>query len=443
MTGRDTPAPDRGARLVDGSGVPGDPALLKALEGIGVLAAGPAPEVSAELAQLMAAGGRAPAGRRNKRRMTFLGGALAVSMGVGMSGVAAGTFPFRDGPDDSAGAGTRFAARESADRVPTLPAPAPERSEGPEDLTHEGAGKAPIEPGIPAAAAGAAGMGPGTAAAETRAVHRGPVQPDPPLLALPAAAESKGDGDSRPRTSAPGTRPGPPPSISAGTRPVLHARSGGAPQNRVSAPQHRVSAVSADGGGFAAVGRDRPVGEVPEGAVSEDAGASLRWGASLARVQAPSGERFGRAPEEATASHPAAEEQRLMFSRFLGGTVADAGEWVPDELLPVLPEGTPITAESSPVPADSPTGEPTHLSGEEPAQEERTQEEPAREEAPAGPLPGEIAAPAADPLDADPVPTGPSGTDADAHPGDPTEQPRIAQVLGGPVDGELPRESGG
>ncbi|WP_104167147.1 hypothetical protein [Arthrobacter sp. SX1312] len=121
MTGRETPSPDVVLHLLDEAGIAEEPALVRALEAIGELGAGPAPEVTAELAQLMADGGKAPSDRRTKRRITFIGGALAVSMGVGMSGVAAGTFRLTDGLTEAVESVARFSVRESADRADPLP----------------------------------------------------------------------------------------------------------------------------------------------------------------------------------------------------------------------------------------------------------------------------------------------------------------------------------
>lgn len=72
----------------------------------------------------MADGGKVPAGRRNKRRITFIGGALAVSMGVGMSGVAAGTPYFPDHVGEAVDSMTRYMVRDSADRIEHAPGPA-------------------------------------------------------------------------------------------------------------------------------------------------------------------------------------------------------------------------------------------------------------------------------------------------------------------------------
>ncbi|WP_104117616.1 hypothetical protein [Arthrobacter sp. B1805] len=122
MTGRDTSSPDSVRQLLDEAGVPQDAAVVRALLDIRALGAGPAPEASAELAQLMADGGRAPQGRRFKRRVTFIGGALAVSMGVGISGVAAGTLHLPVGLGDAVGSITRFTAGAGAapeDRSPS------------------------------------------------------------------------------------------------------------------------------------------------------------------------------------------------------------------------------------------------------------------------------------------------------------------------------------
>lgn len=138
MTGRDTPSRDPVLPLLHESGISEDPALIEAVETVRDLAAGPAPDASAELAQLMADGGRARQSRRHKRRVTFIGGALAVSMGVGMSGVAAGTLHLPPGIGTAVESIARFSIRDGADRAeygatpqieagtdraPTVPAP--------------------------------------------------------------------------------------------------------------------------------------------------------------------------------------------------------------------------------------------------------------------------------------------------------------------------------
>ncbi|MHA7219040.1 hypothetical protein ACX80L_09105 [Arthrobacter sp. MDT1-48-3] len=130
MTGRDTPPPDPVQRLLDEAGIPAEPTLVRAVREIGDLGAGPAPDASAELARLMADGGRAPQGRRNKRRITFLGGALAVSMGAGMSGVAAGTLHLREGFDDAVVSITRFTVRNDVDRAEPAPEPLADAGHG-------------------------------------------------------------------------------------------------------------------------------------------------------------------------------------------------------------------------------------------------------------------------------------------------------------------------
>ncbi len=129
MTGRDTPSPGSVPHFLAEAGIPKESALVRAVRDIGALGAGPAPDASAELAQLMADGGRAPHGRRNKRRITFIGGALAVSMGVGMSGVAADTLHFPKGFGDAVESMTRFSARDSADRAAQSPARVAARGE--------------------------------------------------------------------------------------------------------------------------------------------------------------------------------------------------------------------------------------------------------------------------------------------------------------------------
>ncbi|MHA7210265.1 hypothetical protein [Arthrobacter sp. MDT1-65] len=117
MTGRDTPSPDSVLHLLEEAGIPEDPALVHAVRTIGALGGQHAPDASAELAQLMADGGTAPRSRRNKRRITFIGGALAVSMGAGMSGVAAGTLHLRAGLDEAVDSITRFSVRNDADHA--------------------------------------------------------------------------------------------------------------------------------------------------------------------------------------------------------------------------------------------------------------------------------------------------------------------------------------
>ena len=121
MTGRNTPCPESMLHLLREAGIDDDPALVQARQDIGLLAEGPAPDASAELAQLMADGGRANGARRTKGRITFIGGALAVCMGVGMSGVAAGTAHLQPGFDGSVDSVTRFSARDHVDRAAPLP----------------------------------------------------------------------------------------------------------------------------------------------------------------------------------------------------------------------------------------------------------------------------------------------------------------------------------
>ncbi|THJ65816.1 hypothetical protein E8P82_11060 [Arthrobacter echini] len=91
MTDQDSPSPDRLQDLLDEVGVTSDPGLLRVLGEISALGTGSAPEASDDLSAVLSADAAAP-GRWGKRRITFLGGALAVSMGVGMSAVAADTF---------------------------------------------------------------------------------------------------------------------------------------------------------------------------------------------------------------------------------------------------------------------------------------------------------------------------------------------------------------
>lgn len=130
MTGRETPSPDSVPRLLEEAGIAEDPALVHAVRSIAALGGRPAPDASAELAQLMADGGRALQSRRNKRRITFIGGALAVSMGAGMSGVAAGTLHLREGFDDAVVSITRFTVRNDVDRAEPAPGPLADAGQG-------------------------------------------------------------------------------------------------------------------------------------------------------------------------------------------------------------------------------------------------------------------------------------------------------------------------
>ncbi|KQO02910.1 hypothetical protein ASF21_00680 [Arthrobacter sp. Leaf234] len=188
MTGHDTPSPDPVLPLLQESGIPEDPALVRAVGIVRDLAAGPAPDASAALAQLMADGGKAGQGRRHKRRITFIGGALAVSMGVGMSGVAAGTVHFPQGIGDAVESITRFSIRDSADRAELGPAP----------LVQAGAGRAP--------------SGPAGGAPLTLPAAPPPAPAAAPAPGGPAAGPGAGDalpgGAPAPRDRAPGASPG-------------------------------------------------------------------------------------------------------------------------------------------------------------------------------------------------------------------------------------------
>lgn len=188
MTGHDTPSPDPVLHLLQESGIPEDPALVRAVGIVRDLATGPAPDASAALAQLMADGGRAGQGRRHKRRITFIGGALAVSMGVGMSGVAAGTLHFPQGIGDAVESITRFSIRDSADRA--------ERGHAP--LVEAGAGRAPSGP-----APGASLTGP---AAPLPAPAADPAPGGP--AAEPGAGAALSGGAPAPRDRAPGASSG-------------------------------------------------------------------------------------------------------------------------------------------------------------------------------------------------------------------------------------------
>ncbi len=97
MTADRPPAGDaRLQALFTETGLPAGPATLEALEELRALGSGPVPEPAAELARLIAAGGSPGRPRRNRFRGPIIGGTLAVSMGLGMSGVAAGTGTFTD-----------------------------------------------------------------------------------------------------------------------------------------------------------------------------------------------------------------------------------------------------------------------------------------------------------------------------------------------------------
>lgn len=221
MTGRDTPPPDPVQRLLDEAGIPAEPALVRAVREIGDLGAGPVPDASAELARLMADGGRAPQGRRNKRRITFLGGALAVSMGAGMSGVAAGTLHLREGFDDAVVSITRFTVRNDVARaepapepladaghgpavVPAVPAPAPASPE-----VDEAAAALPAPAVVPAARPPAATVRPADSATRRPDGPRQPAAPvTPPATGTVPGTTGRPDPE-KPGHAAPGrTTPG-------------------------------------------------------------------------------------------------------------------------------------------------------------------------------------------------------------------------------------------
>lgn len=225
MTPRDTPSPDFALHVLDEAGLPGDPALVRAVQDLGALGTGPVPEPSEELARLMAAGGRAPQRRRHQRRITFIGGALAVSMGVGMSGVAAGTLHVPGGLGDAFGSIARFTVREDADRTErpaapwaggatedrapsaTGPTPAPRSSTS----VGERENAVPAAPAEADAAPGASPLSdPGAGAVLPDAGVHGPgVQADaPPGPAATPAAPQPGSAPTRSDDPAPPIAPG-------------------------------------------------------------------------------------------------------------------------------------------------------------------------------------------------------------------------------------------
>jgi hypothetical protein len=230
MTGRETPSPDSAPRLLEEAGIAEDQVLVHAVRSIAALGGRPAPDASVELAQLMADGGRAPQSRRNKRRITFIGGALAVSMGAGMSGVAAGTLHLRHGFDDAVVSITRFTVRNDVDRAESTPGPLADAGHGhgpavvpavpapahaPAPPTSASAPSAPADAGGPPVQAPAPAS-PGAdvaAAARTAPPVVSPVRP-PAGTVLPADPATPAPDGSQPRAvpvapPATGTAPGP------------------------------------------------------------------------------------------------------------------------------------------------------------------------------------------------------------------------------------------
>ncbi|MUK01534.1 hypothetical protein GM708_06100 [Vibrio cholerae] len=223
MTDRATPSPHIVLELLDDAGVLQDPALVRGLQDIGALGAGPAPQASAELARLMADGGKPQQGRRTKNRITFIGGALAVSMGVGISGVAAGTLHLTDGLGAAVDSASRFRAADAADSSgaerseassvvapaavtppapPIAPVPSPSAVPAPPGGAEEAAA-APAA-GSAHAAPPASGPQPGqvTSAAPQSATTPGPVEAPAPAAPAVGAPPTPVEG--------PGTVPGSP-----------------------------------------------------------------------------------------------------------------------------------------------------------------------------------------------------------------------------------------
>ncbi|MFC3298164.1 hypothetical protein FJV46_09420 [Arthrobacter agilis] len=196
MTARDTPAPEPVQSLLDEAGLSHDQRLDDVLQSIRDLGTGPEPECSAELAQLMSDGGRPGQSRRHKRRITFIGGALAVSMGVGMSGVAAGTLHLPGHTGESFDATARFSVRDSADR---LEAGGHVRT-GPDPLTD--AGTTPVPTAERPSGAGSPVPG-DSGGSSTTAVHAVPVAPLPPLPQGPGQARTASDAGSVPAAPLP------------------------------------------------------------------------------------------------------------------------------------------------------------------------------------------------------------------------------------------------
>ncbi len=186
MTDRATPSPDTVPEVLDDSGVAAGPALVSGLQDIAALGVGPAPQASAELARLMADGGRAQQGRRNKKRITFIGGALAVSMGVGISGVAAGTLHLTDGLGTAVDSVSRFRAADAADaraeraQPPSVVVPADDRPVGTPIAPVPSPSAVPAPPGGVEETAGAPAAGPVPAAAVAAGPRSGQVAPPAP-----------------------------------------------------------------------------------------------------------------------------------------------------------------------------------------------------------------------------------------------------------------------
>ncbi|TKV27329.1 hypothetical protein FDK12_11500 [Arthrobacter sp. NamB2] len=191
MTGRDTSSPDSVRQLLDEAGVPQDAAVVRALLDIRALGAGPGPEASAELAQLMADGGRAPQGRRFKRRVTFIGGALAVSMGVGMSGVAAGTLHLPEGLGNAVGSITRFTAGagDAPEDRSSSPLDAGNEDVVAPEASSDGFGAVPAP--VPAPTVAAAG---GTAAVVPPAAGEAAEAGELPPYAAPPGSDARPEG---------------------------------------------------------------------------------------------------------------------------------------------------------------------------------------------------------------------------------------------------------
>ncbi|WDF33652.1 hypothetical protein PTW37_01590 [Arthrobacter agilis] len=202
MTARDTPAPEPVQSLLDEAGLSHDQRLDDVLQSIRDLGTGPAPECSAELAQLMSDGGRPGQSRRHKRRITFIGGALAVSMGVGMSGVAAGTLHLPGHTGESFDATARFSVRDSADR---LEAGGHVRT-GPDPLTDAGTTPVPTverPSGAGSPVPGDSGGSSTTAVPAVPPVPAAPLPPLPPLPQGPGQARTASDAGSVPAAPLP------------------------------------------------------------------------------------------------------------------------------------------------------------------------------------------------------------------------------------------------
>ncbi len=322
MTDQDNSSPDSLQHLLDEVGVSADPCLLKALGQIRELGAGPVPEPAKDLSTLFSAD-TPSSGRWSKRRITFLGGALAVSMGVGMSGVAADTFHLSAGGGsgidslalNAVGARVDRARADSSDRDLAARAPG----------AQAGASRDALVDGAGAMTAGAA-----DGARPVRRSADADVENFPFLNAEPGAIQGSAPL-ARPHTpTAPGTTPGSTPrsvpavppepdGVTSSSR-TVHPGSGSAPDAGVRAHDtgvvvasgHSVIPVPVDGGEITHPDETAAAAERPEGAVSADR-------THVARRAA------GGAPTSPSSADPTAQKtQAVPGSQAAAATVADS-----------------------------------------------------------------------------------------------------------------------